>query len=125
MTRNKHFNPSHPWPTLNRLMVNETIVNTMISIPMYLLTAWLTFPQTQPIPLWGLHGVAFDLIPATFIPAIIMALATTLVLRARIRKGMTAAGRFSPPLPRQLPLRLLVIGAGALIIMVPITRLRF
>ncbi len=111
------------WPTINRLIVNETIINILVSTPMYILFAWLTFPRDQPVPMWGLHGAAFDLIPSTFMPAIMVSLGSTLGLRLRIKKGMTAAGRFSSPLPSWLPLRLLSIGIAASIVVVPLALL--
>ena len=108
-------------PPLSRLLAIEIGIATVANIAFNLFFAWLMFPRDQPVGLWGPSGMAFDMLPGTFMPALMMTFGITAGLRGRMRRGLSVAGGFTPPVPRRLWLRALTIAVAAVVAMVPVT----
>lgn len=70
---------------VRRFVLTEMAVSAVINGVITALAAWLTFSGGDPVPVWGLGGVAFDLLPSTFIPVAAMGLILPLVIKARRR----------------------------------------
>jgi hypothetical protein len=49
--------------------------------------AWLVFSGVDPVPVWGLGGLVFDLLPSTVLPVLAMGLLLPVVLRKRRAGG--------------------------------------
>lgn len=85
------------------------------------LFVWLLFRGTDAIPLWGPQGVAFDLLPTTFMLTLMTTLGLSLIVRARRRRGVAQVAPGFPRLPRLLPLRGIVLGLALVVVFVPVT----
>ena len=78
----------------------------------------LLFGGMEQVGLWGMDGLAFDLVPTTFMITFITTLVLTIVTRNAAHQGLTPL-----PEPHRLPssvlLRAAALGAGAVILLVP------
>jgi hypothetical protein len=86
------------------------------------LIAWLIFRSADPIPMWGLKGIVFDLVPTTFLLTLVTTIILTLVVRKRVRDGKAeraAPGRFA--LPKNIFVRGAVLGLVMMALFVPLT----
>ena len=95
--------------TLRALLAAEIIVNTMINIAFNFGFARLLFPRGTLIGLWGVHGLALDAIPASFVPAVMMTFVISAIVRGRLRRGLRVDT--GATLPVQLPERMLMRAA--------------
>ncbi|MEE4209054.1 MAG: hypothetical protein V2I43_07300 [Parvularcula sp.] len=114
-----------------RYVRTETIVSIILSIILSLVFAWLVFPKTGSIPFGGMGGMAFDLVPTTFMIVLMTTVALSLLTRARKKKGTVSAldlsevpqGR-SVVLAKRLPghfiLRALALAVGACAVFLPL-----
>ncbi|MET3760082.1 hypothetical protein ABIB28_000606 [Sphingomonas sp. UYEF23] len=93
---------ANPVP-LMRLLAGEIAVGTIINIAFNLFFAWLIFYGRTPI---GRDAMLLDMIPAAFLPALLMTFPITVLMRKRMRQGLTVTP--APRLPFILPLRVLL-----------------
>lgn len=106
--------------TQRRLAIESAISivpNALVSA----LFVWLIFRGADTIPLWGTQGVAFDLLPTTFMLTLMTTIALTLIVRARRRKGLPAATPGSLGLPRNVVLRAVALALLLCVVFVPAT----
>ena len=103
---------------LTRLLAGEIAVGTVINIAFNLFFAWLIFYGRTPV---GRDPMLLDMIPAAFLPALLMTFPVTVLMRKRMRQGLTVTPAASLPfvLPRRVLLRapaiaLLALGLVAL-----------
>jgi len=85
---------------------------------------WLLFGGQSRIGLWGMDGLAFDLVPTTFMLTLMTTIALTLIFRKRRRESglLGAASPGAPlPLPRNPVLRGIALGALLLVLFVPVS----
>lgn len=112
--------------SVRRYVRNETAISIVANVVVSALFAWLIFHDQDRIPLWGARGMAFDLVPTTFMITLMSTFAITLVTRARARQGLTPAlsptsTRWSMPwLPRNVIARALLLAILATLILVPL-----
>lgn len=104
-----------------RILATEAAVSVVPNAVVSALFVWLVFGGHGPIPLWGLHGLAFDLVPTTFMLTLMTTIALTLIVRARRRKGLAGAAPGFPPLPRALPLRAVALALLLCLVFVPLS----
>ncbi len=106
------FNAANPVP-LARLLAGEIAIGTVINIVFNLFFAWLIFHGRTPA---GRDAVLFDMIPAAFIPALLMTFPVTVLIRKRVSEGLTVTPIANLPfvLPRRLLLRAPAIALLAL-----------
>ncbi len=81
---------AHPFaflPEHNRFLTIEITISCVINMVVNGLFVWLLFGGMAEIPLWTMQGLAFDLVPTTFMITFMMTLVLTLVTRFRVRKG--------------------------------------
>jgi hypothetical protein len=114
-----------------RYVQTETRISIVLSIVLSLVFAWLVFPKTGAIPFGGMGGIAFDLLPTTFMIVLMTTVALSLLTRARKKKGSIASldlqsveqGR-SAKVARRLPghflLRAILLAVGACAIFLPL-----
>lgn len=106
-------------------VASEMRVAAVVNSALTVLAAWLTFSDSDPVPVWGLSGVAFDLIPSTFMPVLAMSLLTPVILHLRRTKESIPAcdrdelGTWSRWLPRQLFARSFLLSCLWLVAFVP------
>ena len=116
--------PQHPEDAqpLGRILAKEIAVSTLVNVVFNVSFAVLLFDTAGSIPLWGRAGIALDLVPATFMPALMMTFGITLGIHRRIRLGLLEPTRYTLarlPLPRALPWRALTIALLATAIIPP------
>lgn len=104
------------------LVLRETLISTLPNAVLSAGFVWLLFGGQSRIPLWGMRGLAFDLVPTTFMLTLMTTIALTLLFRKRRRDGALAdvgtAG--APlPLPRNPVLRGVVLALGLVMLFVP------
>ena len=110
----------------------ETMVSIVLSIIISLVFAWLVFPATGVIPMGGMGGIAFDLLPTTFMIIMMTTVALSILTGARRKKGAVSPLNLAVPgsglnlrLARVLPdnffLRGLVLAISGCIIFIPLT----
>jgi hypothetical protein len=106
------------------IVLRETSISTIPNAVVSAGFVWLIFGSTAKIPLWGMDGLAFDLVPTTFMLTLMTTIALTLLMRKRLRDGALVrpdAGGRPLHLPRNPVLRGLVLGLGLLLIFVPVS----
>lgn len=103
---------ANPAP-LTQLLAGEIAVGTVINIAFNLFFAWLIFYGRTPL---GRDAMLFDMIPAAFLPALLMTVPVTVLMRKRMIQGLTVTPAASLPfvLPRRLLLRAPAIALLAL-----------
>ncbi|TPG46396.1 hypothetical protein [Sphingomonas glacialis] len=86
---------------LARFLAGEIAVGTVINIAFNLFFAWLVFHGRTPV---GRDAVLLDMIPAAFIPALLMTFPVTVLIRKRVNQGLAVTPIASLPfvLPRRL-----------------------
>ncbi|MEQ8405800.1 MAG: hypothetical protein RKE49_11940 [Oceanicaulis sp.] len=71
----------------NAYITGETGFSVALNVAISALFAWLVFPKTGQIELYGMSGMAFDLVPTTFMITFATSLALGLITGQRVRKG--------------------------------------
>lgn len=108
----------------------ETRISIVLSVIISLLFAWAVFPPGGAIPMGGMGGIAFDLVPTTFMIVLMTTIALSLLTHARRRKGAVGvlaleAGaphwgvRLARRLPRHFLLRAVALALGACAVFIP------
>ena len=104
-----------------RYIRTETAISAIPNAVIGAAFVWLMFGGRDRIGLWGMDGLAFDLVPTVFMITLMTTVALTLLTRARMRKGavprMTARRR----LPRLLPLRAVTLAAVTTLVVAPLS----
>lgn len=103
-------------------VLRETLISTLPNAVVSAGFVWLVFGGQETIPLWGMNGLAFDLVPTTFMLTLMTTIALTLLLRKRRRDGLLpeTVGAAAPlPLPHNPILRGLVLASALLLLLVP------
>lgn len=109
---------------------SETRLAIALNVVISAFFAWLVFPKTGEIAMWGASGMAFDLLPTTFMILFMTTLALSLVTRRRIKAGAIApidledapndfSGLAAKRLPRNIPLRAVTLAVGACVALIP------
>jgi hypothetical protein len=90
-----------------REMANGIMINGLLSAAF----AWLVFGSRRAVALWGLHGLALDFVPQTFVIALMSVIVPSLIARRRLAAGLLRPIERSRPsrLPRSLAWRALLI----------------
>jgi hypothetical protein len=104
------------------VVLRETLISTVPNAVVSAGFVWLLFGGQSHIPLWGMNGLAFDLVPTTFMLTLMTTIGLTLLLRKRRQSGTLAvAAEAAAPLllPRNPVLRGVVLGAALLLLFVP------
>ena len=103
-------------------VVIETIVGILASVVMSVLMALLIFGRPKIVPLAGEHGLLIDMVPQTFMIALMTIFVSTILTRRRRRAGKLNPG--APPRthrwPRHSFVRALLGGLITLIVTIPI-----
>lgn len=103
-----------------RYIVRETLVGIILNIVVSAIFVWLMFHGLPRIGLWGMEGLAFDLVPTTFMITLMTTIALTFITRGRMRAGVVAPMRsIGPALHGFPPLRGLILGLLFTIALVP------
>ncbi|MEQ5788881.1 hypothetical protein J3454_13360 [Erythrobacter sp. NFXS35] len=113
-----------PIEPVRGIVLRETLISTLPNAVVSAGFVWLLFREQATIPLWGMNGLAFDLVPTTFMLTLMTTIALTLVFRKRRRDGVLPSAGASPAplaLPHNPLLRGLVFGIGLLLLFVPIS----
>ncbi len=107
---------------------NETIVSIVLNALVSAVFVWLLFRGKSEVGLWGMDGLAFDLLPTTFMITFMMTLGLSLVIRRRVGRGSAPRlgwVRAEHPWLRFLPAwllpRALLLAAGMMVLFVPAT----
>ncbi len=95
---------------LNVQLAIAAVLNAVISA----LFVWLMFGGVERIPLWGMNGLAFDLVPTTFMITLATTIALTIATRAKFGSGGARRG-----VPANPVLRALVFAPAATGLIVP------
>lgn len=101
-----------------RILATEAAISIVPNALVSALFVWLVFGGQTRVPLWGVHGLAFDLVPTTFMLTLMTTFALTLIVRARRRRGLAGADG-TLPLPRRLPLRAVALALLLCLVFVP------
>lgn len=104
-----------------RILATEAAISIVPNALVSALFVWLIFRGADAIPLWGMQGVAFDLLPTTFMLTLMTTIAMTLIVRARRRKGLPAAAPGALYLPDNIVLRGLTLALLLCFAFVPAT----
>lgn len=108
----------------NSVVLRETLISTVPNAVVSAGFVGLVFSGQSRIPLWGMNGLAFDLVPTTFMLTLMTTIGLTLLLRKRRRSGSlpaAAQGATPLPLPRNPVLRGLALGLALLVLFVPVS----
>ena len=106
------------------VILRETLISTVPTAVISAGFVWLVFGGAERVGLWGTSGLAFDLVPTTFMLALMTTIGLTLLLRKRRRDGTLPdwpAGDRPLPLPRHPVLRGVVLGLALLLAFVPLS----
>lgn len=94
-------------------MLKETAISVVVNVAISAGFMFLVFGRSRLIELWGLHGLALDFLPQTFMISAMSVLVPMVLTRSRIASGRIAghAPRLHHPLVRNLAFRMLFMGA--------------
>ena len=111
-----------PTSPASGVVLRETLISTVPNAVVSAGFVWLLFGGQPRIPLWGMNGLAFDLVPTTFMLTLMTTIALTLLFRKRRSDGALPASlaEGAPlPVPHNPVLRGLVLGIVLLALFVP------
>lgn len=115
----------HSAPTVESeraIVMRETMISTVPNALVSAAFVWLLFGGQATVSLWGMSGLAFDLVPTTFMLTLMTTIALTLIFRKR-RRGTSRAdapGSGGPlPLPHHPVLRGIVLAVLLSVLFVP------
>ncbi len=98
----------------------ETLIGIVLNTIVSAVFVWLMFRGLDAIGLWGMQGLAFDLVPTTFMITLMTTIALTFITRARLRDGSAPAlaprGWRPPAFP---PVRGVLLGLAFTLALVP------
>jgi hypothetical protein len=72
--------------TQSRYIAIETIISILINVIISALFMLAVFGRSEHIDLWGLHGLALDFVPQTFMITLMSVLVPTALTRRRLRE---------------------------------------
>ncbi len=104
---------------LRRFLAVEIVINAIASGILSAVFVWLMFGGVAQVPLWGMHGLAFDLVPTTFMITLMMTLGLTVFTRWRCATGRAPTCAGATRLPRRLFWRALLLAVVLTLILVP------
>lgn len=104
-----------------RTLVIEAAISIVPNALVSAFFVWLLFRGATRIGLWGMNGVAFDLVPTTFMLTLMTTVAVTWLIRRRVATGATKRAAGTTPLPANRLLRGLVLGLAMVVLLVPVT----
>ena len=93
-----------------RILATEAAISIVPNALVSALFVWLMFGGRATVPLWGMQGLAFDLVPTTFMLTLMTTIALTLIVRARRRKGLAQVPPGQPRVPCNVVARGIVFG---------------
>lgn len=95
----------------------ETTISVFINGSLSLLFAWLVFSGCARVDLWGVHGLAVDFVPQSFMIALMGTVVPTLLTRSRLAQGkLTTMAARHLWLPSNLLVRGLTMAIGSTLI---------
>lgn len=105
----------------NGVVLRETLISTVPNAVISAGFVWLVFSGQSRVPLWGMKGLAFDLVPTTFMLTLMTTIGMTLLFRLRRSRGtLPVVEEEAPlPLPHNAVLRGVMLGAALLLLFVP------
>lgn len=110
-------------PPLNqaqrRFLGVEIVVNAIASGILSAAFVWLMFGGMALVPLWGMNGLAFDLVPTTFMITLMMTLGLTLFTRWRCATGRAPRCAGRSRLPTRVWLRAPLLAVTLTLLLVP------
>jgi hypothetical protein len=105
----------------------ETTIGVVLNVVASAVIAWTVVPKPPGIiPMWGMGGIAFDLVPTTFMIVLMTSIALGIITRKRLAGGKVAplaraqAGR-ARMLPTSIPGRAVVLALIACATLLPVT----
>lgn len=104
-----------------KALTTEAAISILPNAIVSALFVWLLFRGVQHIRLWGMDGVAFDLVPTTFMLTLMTTIGLTIVVRRRVRAGKVKPASGTAKLPKNPVLRGIVLGLLMLVLFVPVT----
>lgn len=102
-----------------RFLTVEIIVNAVASGILSAAFVRLMFGGMALVPLWGADGLAFDLVPTTFMITLMMTLGLTLFTRWRCATGRAPRCDGRSRLPTRVWLRAPLLAAALTVLLVP------
>ncbi|MFS2027215.1 hypothetical protein [Massilia sp. CT11-137] len=105
----------------------ERLIAVVINLVLSLAFTALLFSNVQHVPLWGVGGIAFDLVPTVFMLTLMGNLAMTVTTRRRLRDGAIApmparlCGWVACALPRNGVLRVALVASVVTVAVVPVS----
>lgn len=104
-----------------RTMMIEAAISILPNALFSAFFVWLLFRGTRRIGLWGADGVAFDLVPTTFMLTLITTLLVTWLVRRHVAAGATRPAAGTTKLPRNRLVRGVLLGLLMVVLLVPVT----
>lgn len=102
-----------------QMLRTEAAISIVPNALVSALFVWLLFRDADRIGLWGMQGIAFDLVPTTFMLTLMTTIGLTIVVRRRVRAGAARPAAGTTQLPRHPVLRGIVLGFAMLLLFVP------
>lgn len=110
---------------LRRFLAAEMAVGAVVNGAITGGIAWLVFSGLDRAPVWGMDGLAVDLLPSTLMPVLMMGLILPVVIRLRRAAGglpdcvWADLGGWSRLVPRRLVLRAALLALVWVALFVP------
>lgn len=77
---------------IRRFVQKETAASAAVNGILTAGATWITFSDQHHVPVWSIDGLAFDLLPSTFIPVLLMGVMLPMAIGARLRSGSERGG---------------------------------
>lgn len=87
----------------------ETAISIVINMMFSLVFFYLIFGRTDPVPVWGSAAFAADLIPQSFMVALMATLVPGAIMGRKLRAGLVQPIASPSRLPRRRILRALIL----------------
>jgi hypothetical protein len=110
-----------------RYVNKERLAAGIFNVIVGVLSTYLAFPNAPVIPLWGQHGIAFDLVPTVFMLTLVGNFVVTVLAHKRLRADEvqiiddSMCSWIACRLPRNMFIRLLVIAVSMTVLAVPLS----
>jgi len=107
--------------THDRYIAIETRIGVVLNAIVGGAFVFLMFGGLANVGLWGMQGLAFDLLPTTFMISLMMTIGLTLMTRSRVQKGKIGPTAYNRRLPTNVILRGLTLAIIMTLLLVPLS----
>jgi hypothetical protein len=114
-------------PAYRKYLLSQSLIGALINFLVNGAVGWVLYSKLSEIPLYGSQSIAGDIVATSFLLPVLVCLIVTPLVRNEVRTAGLPAGSWIHPassrvahLLRNLPLRAMVVGVFAALLVSPV-----